>query len=92
METQLELNFDEKSDEEMSLFLMQKQIDEMSESMGKVRRRLFSELSEVKKLLSEIKRENESLREMLREKANENTEWTYGQQDYLFDVRKYKEA
>lgn len=92
METQLELNFDGKSEDEMALFLMQKQINEMSDSMGKVRRRLFSELGEVKKVLADLKRENESLREMLKELSHENTEWTYGHGDNLFDVRQYKEA
>ena len=38
---QLELNFQEKSFEEMTLISMQKQLDAMHESMGKVRRKLF---------------------------------------------------
>ncbi len=89
---QLEFNIENKSSEEMQLSLMQKQIDQMGESMGKVRRKLFSEMSEMKKLYVELQKENENLKQMLKELKNEKTEWTYGEGGCLFDVREHREA
>lgn len=89
---QLEFNIEDKNPEEIKLSLMQKQIDQLSESMGKVRRKLFSEMGEMKKLYAELQKENEQLKIMLKELKNEKTEWNYGQDDCLFNVREYREA
>lgn len=89
---QLEFNIENKSSEEMQLLLMQKQIDQMSDSMGKVRRKLFSEMSEMKRLFSDLQRENQELKTMLKEIKNEKTQWIYGQEGCLFDVREYQET
>lgn len=89
---QLEFNIENKSSEEMQLSLMQKQIDQMCDSMGKVRRKLFSEMSEMKKLYAGLQKENEELKTMLKELKGEKTEWTYGQGDCLFDVREPQRA
>lgn len=93
-EVQLELNIENKTSEEMQLAIMQKQIDQMCESMGKVRRKLFSELGEMKKVCSELQKENEELKSVLKELKNEKTktEWIYGQNGCLFDVREYPKA
>lgn len=92
-EIQLEFNLDEKSSDQMHIFHMQKQIDEMGESMGKVRRRLFSELGEMKKLFANLQRENDELKNMIKELKNEDqTEWAYCQNGYLFDVKEYSRA
>lgn len=89
---QLEFNIENKSPEEMQLSLMQKQIDEMCESMGKVRRKLFSEMGEMKKLYAGLQKENEELKTMLKELKGEKTVWTYEKKDCLFDVQEYREA
>lgn len=89
---QLELNIENESPEETRLSQMQKQIDEMSESIGKVRRKLFSEMGELKKLCAELQNENKQLKILLKELKNERTEWSYGQEGCLFDVREYRQA
>ena len=90
MSTQLELNLEGKSDEEMQLYTMQKQLDDMIESMGKVRRRLFSEISEMKKICLNLQQENENLKNILNELNDGKTEWNYQKNGYLFDVREYQ--
>lgn len=92
MSVQLEFNIEGKSSEEMQLSLMQKQIDEMSDSVGKVRRKLFAELGEMKKLYAELQKENQELKNMLKEIKNEKTEWTYEKEGCLFDVREPQRA
>ena len=87
---QLEFNIDKKSPEEFQIYLMQKQIDQMSDSLGKVRRRLFSEMGEMKKLYGELHKENLELKTIVKELTHEKTEWTYGQNGYLFDVQEYQ--
>lgn len=81
---QLELNLEDKNNEDLKLFHMQKQLDAMNESMGKVRRKLFSELTEMKKLLGLITQENESLKVTVHKLQNQKQEWAYTQDDFLF--------
>lgn len=59
---QLEFNLDNKTAEQLALVDMQKQIEEMMDSLGKVRRKIFSEVGEIKKLCATLQRENEELR------------------------------
>jgi DNA repair exonuclease SbcCD ATPase subunit len=93
---QLEFNLDNKSSQEMQLYIMQKQIDQFCDSMGKVRKKLFAELTQMKKVCEELQKENENLKCLLKEIKNESNikkmQWTYGQNDCLFDVREYKSA
>ncbi len=91
MEVQLEFNFENKTPEEMTVYMMQKQVDKACISMEKVRKKLFAELGEVKKLCAIMKQDNEDLRSKLKEFTNVKTEWTYGQNGCLFDVRKHQE-
>jgi predicted nucleic acid-binding Zn-ribbon protein len=83
---QLELNFDNKSDSDVKLAAMQKQIDDAIESMGKVRRKLFSQMGDLKKDMELLKNENESLKEKIKSINEEKTEWEYKKTDCLFDV------
>lgn len=83
---QLELNVDNKTPEEMHLLIMQKQIDEMNLSMGKVRRKLFSEITEVKKQCAEMALENQKLKTLLGELRNEPLSWVYKKNESLFEV------
>jgi hypothetical protein len=92
MAIQLEFNIDGKSPEELRLHHMQLQINQMNESMGKVRRKLFSEVSEMKKLYVDLQKENEGLKSTLRKMNNEESIWVYGQEGSLFDVREYQKA
>ena len=91
MEIQLELNIENKSPEEMSLSLMQKQFDELTVSMGKVRRKIFAELGEMKKLMGLVQQENEELKSILKDATHGKTQWTYAQNGCLFDVSKHQE-
>jgi regulator of replication initiation timing len=81
---QLELNLEDMNGEDMKLHHMQKQLDAMNESMGKVRRKLFSELTEMKKLLGLMCQENESLKISVHNLKQEKQEWIYGHDDFLF--------
>jgi hypothetical protein len=77
MAIQLEFNIDDQSELEIKLGHMQKKLDEMVESMGKVRRKLFSEMTEIKK-------QNLVLKLKLEEITHVNPTWIYGQSDSLF--------
>lgn len=81
---QLEFNLKNESESDYRISLIQQQIDQMNESMGKVRRKIFSELSEVKKLCQSLQEENESFKNALKELRNEKTEWDYDKNDLLF--------
>jgi predicted nucleic acid-binding Zn-ribbon protein len=89
---QLELNIDDASDNDIELAVIQKQIDSMKESMGKVRRKLFAEVGSLKKTLTELANENESLKHSLLQLQDKKTEWTYGQNGLLFDIKELKQA
>lgn len=88
METQLELNLDDMTTQEFKMKQIQRDLEKLNDSMGKVRRKLFSELGEVKRLYAEMKKENDDLRSSLRELKNEKIEWEYSNFDagYLFAV------
>jgi hypothetical protein len=58
--------------------------------MGKVRRKLFGEMGEMKKCLTALQIENRELRDKLNELTNSKTEWIYQKEDYLFDVKEHK--
>lgn len=70
----IQLEFDLKSelDSDKKLDFMQKQIDELIESMGKVRKKLFSEMSEMKKVFNQIIIENQELKNSIEEMKNVN--------------------
>ena len=89
---QLEFNVDNESESDVKFSLMQKQIDVMNESMGKVRRKLFGEMSEMKKNYQELKNENEALKQQLKEIKNEKDEWYYTKEGALFGVRESQAA
>ncbi len=80
---QLEFNINNESEEDYRFSYMQKQINEMNESMGKVRRRIFSEVGELKKLILSLREENETLKKRVHEK----TDWQYMINDSLFDIQ-----
>jgi hypothetical protein len=83
---QLEFNLENLSPEQLTLSVMQNQLHVMNESMGKVRRKLFAELGEVKKLYAEMKNENESLKSKINTLHHEKTEWLYQTNESLFEI------
>ncbi len=83
---QLELNLQEKSLHQMTLDSMQKQIELMHESMHKVRRKLFGEMSELKKLCASLSQENEMLKSQISELVPPKTEWLYQTEEALFEL------
>jgi hypothetical protein len=66
---QLEFKLKENIPDHLRFEHMQIQLDEMKSSMGKVRRKLFSEMDEMKKLYVELLHENERLRAILRQES-----------------------
>ena len=79
MAIQLEFNIADESEIEIKLGYMQKKLDEMADSMGKVRRKLFSEMTEIKK-------ENIRLKQIVEGMQSEKITWQYGQGNCLFDA------
>ena len=84
---QLELNLQAKSQEQMTFDTMQKQIDLMYESMGKVRRKLFGEMGEIKKKYADLEQQHELLKIKLMQYTKQKTEWDYEIEGSLFDVK-----
>jgi hypothetical protein len=82
---QLEFNFENKSDVEIELGYVKKQLADIQESTGKVRRKLFAEMGELRKEVQELK-------DLIRSLHHEKIEWVYGQEGCLFDVSKHKKT
>ena len=79
---QLEFNLDEKDPQNLELYVIQKQIDSMNESMGKMRRKLFAEMGELKKTIAILQKENAFLRSKI-----DNPEFEYDVEGKLFDIK-----
>lgn len=88
---QMQLNVLGKSDDELKYSLIQQQIDAINESVGKVRRKLFAELGEVKKQHALLMIEHQELKEKLRG-SNGKVEYVYNQEGNLFLVREPEKA
>jgi septation ring formation regulator EzrA len=84
---QLKFNINNESNEDFRFSSMQKQIDDMNESMGKIRRKLFSQMGDLKKICEVLRKENEKLKNVIKEMKNEKFEWTYEKDYCLFDVQ-----
>lgn len=89
---QLELNLDNLEGNELTFSQMQKQIDDACESMGKVRRKMFAELGEVKKLVNLLQIENNELKEQLKNLKKEKNNWSYQHNGYLFSLSENKQS
>ena len=83
---QLEFNLESLSPEQLTLVTMQKQLEIMNDSMGKVRRKLFAELGEVKKMYQQMKMENDDLKSKIHLIGHGKTEWLYQTNDSLFEI------
>jgi len=60
--------------------------------MGKVRRKLFGEMGEVKKAYANLFAEHESLKSQLSTMLNQKTEWLYQSGESLFELSNKKQA
>lgn len=86
-EIQLELNVENRSESEIKLDMMQKQIEAIADSTGKVRRKLFAEMTEIKKACLALRLENQDLKDKLRSSSNEKVEWLYAKDEHLFILK-----
>jgi len=82
---QLEFNFENKPPIEVELDYLKKHVADIQESTGKVRRKLFAEMGELKKEIQQLK-------DLIEGMNHEKVEWVYGQEGCLFDVSKHKKA
>lgn len=89
---QLELNIESKSEEELKSEIMQKQIDALSESLTKVRKKLFAEVGALKKLCGELHQANEILKTSIERVDPEKIQWVYGEGESLFQVVEAQEV
>jgi hypothetical protein len=94
---QLELNLQNLSESELKFVDMQKQITLMSESMHKVRKKLFAEVGSLKKMLSQVQIDNENLQiKLARAEEKMGTKngivFDYSQKDSLFCIKEMQEA
>ena len=83
---QLEFNLDDSDEYDIRLSCMQKQLDAMNESMGKVRRKIFAEVGELKKLIHCLQQENELLKNRLN-MASPRIDWDYSWNNELFRIK-----
>jgi hypothetical protein len=93
VDVQLEFNIENKSADELRAEIMQKQIDALSDSLTKVRKKLFAEVGALKKILGDVLIENEHLKDVLGKQKHDKIEWLYKTENgCLFDVRESQEA
>jgi len=83
---QLEFDLNNDAGKDPELLSLRQEVEAMKESMGKVRRKMFSELGELKKGYLALYLEHEKAKEDLRKLKNEKIEWVYGEGEYLFQV------
>lgn len=94
---QLEMNLDNLSNNDLKFVEMQKQISAMSESLNKVRKKLFAEIGELKKTLTSVQLSNAEILQQLQE-ANEKlglkneVKFSYEKKDCLFSIEEAQEA
>jgi cell division septum initiation protein DivIVA len=83
---QLEFSLEDKSDIEIKISHMQKELEAVRESADKVRKKLFSQMTEIHKLCLILQNENIDLKQKIGELKNEKTEFADGKRDCLFNV------
>lgn len=81
---QLELNLFDLPESEFKIQSMQKQLDDMNESMDKVRRKLFSELTELKKTCFSLVVQNKELTDQIKFIINSKNEYMYSEDELFF--------
>lgn len=82
----IQLEFDLDNTENQEIFVIQKQIDQLNESLGKARRKLFAEMGELKKLYHQVLEENQELKNLVEDLKKQKPTWEYFQNDDLFKI------
>ena len=94
---QLEMNLDNLNESDKKFVDIEKQISTMSESLHKVRKKLFAEIGELKKTLQSVQLSNVEILQQLQE-ANEKLavkneiKFSYEKKDCLFSIEEANEA
>lgn len=86
---QLEFNIIDENEDDVKISFLQKQIDKLNESMGKIRKKLFSQVTQLERLCFELKLENQELRKVIQCKQHEIIKWEYGQGEHLFSMKQH---
>ena len=82
----IQLEFDLDDTENQEIFVIQKQIDQLNLSLGKARRKLFAEMSELKKLYNCVLEENQILKKLVEDLKKHKTKWQYFENETLFKI------
>lgn len=83
--TQLELNIDNLSQEQIDFNALKKQVEEIALSAGKVRKKLFAEVGDLKKKNKILEEEIERLKLII--DPPKRAEFEYITDDSLFEIR-----
>ena len=78
----MELNLDNKSEQELQFEEIRKELADTKESLRKVQKNLFAEMGILRKVCLTIQKENEFLKET--QATKETKVWLYGKGDCLF--------
>lgn len=89
---QLEFPIKDETDVEIKINYVQKENALLRESLRKIQKRLFAEVSDLRKLCIMEMQEKEELKSLVRKMINEKAEWLYGEANCLFYERKDKTA
>lgn len=85
----MEAQSESKLCKDMHFIIMKLEFEQLCDSMGKVRRRLFSELGEVKKMCTGLQLENQQLKTIIQE-IRDDKAWTDGPECSVVDVREHQ--
>ena len=83
---QLEFDLNNDAGKNPELISLRQEMEAMKESVGKVRRKMFAELGEMKKSYFAVYVELEKAKDDLRKLKNERTDWIYKEGEYLFQI------
>lgn len=84
-DTQLDLNIDNLSQDQIAFNELKKKVEDLSESQGKVRKKLFAEVGELKKKNKLLEEEIERLKLII--DPPKKSEFEYITDDSLFEVK-----
>lgn len=80
---QMELNLDNKSEQELQFEEIRKELADTKESLRKIQKKLFGEMAILKKVCLTLQKEIQDLKETQVTKKETNV-WLYGKGDCLF--------
>ena len=83
---QLEFDLNNDAGKNPELLSLRQEMEAMKNSVGKVRRKMFAELGEMKKTYFALYVEAEKMKDDLRKLKQEKTDWIYKEGEYLFQI------